>query len=298
MAPGVTVHHRDDLISVQTDLANVEGVSVLIYDQTCAAEKRRRRKRGAYPDPPKRMFINEAVCEGCGDCSRASNCISVEPLETELGRKRQINQSSCNKDYSCNEGFCPSFVTVEDAVLRKREASDYPAAYAGLPEPEPRSPDGVGNIVVTGIGGTGVVTVGALLGMAAHLEGKGASVLDSIGLAQKNGAVVSYIRVAPSPDDVHSARIPIGQADCLIACDVVVAAGKETGRGAAARDRRDPQHARGPERPASSSTATSISMRPALAGRSPMPWAATTCRSSTLTRSPNACSATQSPRTC
>jgi indolepyruvate ferredoxin oxidoreductase len=225
--PGVTVHHRDDLIAVQRELTTVPGVSVMIYEQTCAAEKRRRRKRGKYPDPPKRMFINEAVCEGCGDCSRASNCISVEPLETEFGRKRQINQSSCNKDYSCNKGFCPSFVTVNNAVLRKREASSYPATYANLPEPAPADLDEPYNIVVTGIGGTGVVTIGALIGMAAHIEQKGCSVLDSIGLAQKNGAVVSYIRIARSPDDLHTARIPALSADCMIACDVIVASGKE-----------------------------------------------------------------------
>jgi len=227
LAPGVTVHHRDDLVSVQRDLTKVPGVSVLIYDQTCAAEKRRRRKRNKYPDPLKRMFINEAVCEGCGDCSRASNCISIEPLETEFGRKRQINQSSCNKDYSCNKGFCPSFVTVNNAVLRKREASSYPAAYASLPDPAPIALDQPHNTVVTGIGGTGVVTIGALIGMAAHIENKGCSVLDSIGLAQKNGAVVSYIRIAKTPDDLHTARIPALSADAMIACDVIVASGKE-----------------------------------------------------------------------
>jgi indolepyruvate ferredoxin oxidoreductase len=226
-APGVSVHHRDELVTVQRELAKVPGVSVLIYDQTCAAEKRRRRKRNKYPDPPKRMFINEAVCEGCGDCSRASNCISVEPLETEFGRKRQINQSSCNKDYSCNKGFCPSFVTVNNATLRKREASSYPASYAGLPEPAPVSLAQPHNTVVTGIGGTGVVTIGALIGMAAHIENKGCSVLDSIGLAQKNGAVVSYIRIARSPDDLHTARIPALSADSMIACDVIVASGTE-----------------------------------------------------------------------
>ncbi|MDI1344133.1 MAG: indolepyruvate ferredoxin oxidoreductase family protein [Pseudolabrys sp.] len=226
-APGVTVHHRDDLITVQRELTKVPGVSVLIYDQTCAAEKRRRRKRGTYPDPLQRMFINEAVCEGCGDCSRASNCISIEPLETEFGRKRQINQSSCNKDYSCNKGFCPSFVTVKNAKLRVRQASDYPATYSSLPKPPAVALDQPHNIVVTGIGGTGVVTIGALLGMAAHIEGKGCSVLDSIGLAQKNGAVVSYVRTARTPDELHTARIPALSADCMIACDVIVAAGSE-----------------------------------------------------------------------
>ena len=227
LAPGVAVHHRDDLISVQRELTKVQGVSVLIYDQTCAAEKRRRRKRGKFPDPLKRMFINEAVCEGCGDCSRASNCISVEPLETEFGRKRQINQSSCNKDYSCNNGFCPSFVTVNNAVLRRREASNYPSTYADLPEPTPAPLNQPHNVIVTGIGGTGVVTIGALIGMAAHIEGKGCSVLDSIGLAQKNGAVVSYIRIAGNPDELHTARIPALSAGCMIACDAIVASGRE-----------------------------------------------------------------------
>ncbi len=179
------MHHRDDLVSVQRELTKVEGVSVLIYDQTCAAEKRRRRKRNKYPDPLKRMFINEAVCEGCGDCSRASNCISIEPLETEVGRKRQINQSSCNKDYSCNKGFCPSFVTVNNAVLRKREASNYPAAYANLPEPAPIALDQPHNTVVTGIGGTGVVTIGALIGMAAHIENKVARCSTRLGLRRR-----------------------------------------------------------------------------------------------------------------
>jgi indolepyruvate ferredoxin oxidoreductase len=226
-APGVSVSHRDDLIGVQRELAETAGVTVMIYDQTCAAEKRRRRKRGTFPDLPKRMFINEAVCEGCGDCSKASNCISVEPVETEFGRKRQINQSSCNKDYSCNEGFCPSFVTVENATLRRRQPSRFPASYESLPEPEPLVLDQPRNIVVTGIGGTGVVTVGALLGMAAHIEGKGCSVLDSIGLAQKNGAVVSYVRIARRPDELHTARIPGQSADALIACDAIVASGKE-----------------------------------------------------------------------
>ncbi len=226
-ADGVTIYGREDLIKVQRDISQIEGVSVLIYDQTCAAEKRRRRKKGTLPDLPKRMFINEAVCEGCGDCSKKSNCISIEPLETEFGRKRQINQSSCNKDYSCDNGFCPSFVTVNNAVLRKRQASGYPDGYAALPEPTIAVLNHPHNIVVTGIGGTGVVTVGALLGMAAHIEGKGCSVLDSIGLAQKNGAVVSYVRVAASSDELHTARIPVASADTLLACDIIVAAGQE-----------------------------------------------------------------------
>jgi indolepyruvate ferredoxin oxidoreductase len=205
----------------------VKGVSVLIYDQTCAAEKPRRRKRGKFPDPPKRMFINEAVCEGCGDCSRASNCISVEPLETEFGRKRQINQSSCNKDYSCNNGFCPSFVTVNNAVLRRREASSYPATYASLPEPALAPLDQPHNVIVTGIGGTGVVTIGALLGMAAHLENKGVSVLDMTGLAQKNGAVVTHVRFADMPEKLHATRIAAGEAKLVLACDILTGVGYE-----------------------------------------------------------------------
>jgi indolepyruvate ferredoxin oxidoreductase len=225
-APGVEIRHRDMLDAVQRELREVKGLTVLIYDQTCAAEKRRRRKRGTFADPPKRMFINEAVCEGCGDCSAKSNCVSVEPVETPLGRKRRINQSTCNKDYSCANGFCPSFVTVHGGDLVKAaggaavRVSD-PAA--GLPLPAPMALERPYGIVVTGIGGTGVVTIGALLGMAAHLEGKGCSVLDSMGMAQKNGAVMSHIRLAPTPDDLHSSRIAAGAAGLLLACDMVVA---------------------------------------------------------------------------
>jgi indolepyruvate ferredoxin oxidoreductase len=227
-AAGTTIHHRDDMEALQIELRTVKGVSALIYDQTCAAEKRRRRKRGTLPDPTSRLFINDLVCEGCGDCSKQSNCISVEPLETEFGRKRHINQSSCNKDFSCKDGFCPSFVTVEGAKPRKHRAAEDAAALAhALPIPAPTPLDRPHNLVVTGIGGTGVITIGALLGMAAHIEGKGCSVLDSIGLAQKNGAVLSYVRIAERPQDLHSARIPLGAADALIGCDMVVAAGSE-----------------------------------------------------------------------
>ncbi len=183
--------------------ATIAGLTVLIYDQTCAAEKRRRRKRGLYPDPPKRVFINDAVCEGCGDCSDKSNCISVQPVETEFGRKRRIDQSSCNKDFSCLKGFCPSFVTVRGGTLRKlagrRGGDDDDAIRSIWPSRSCQPLDRPYGILITGIGGTGVITLGALLGMAAHLEGKGCTVLDFTGLAQKNGAVMSHVRLAPKP---------------------------------------------------------------------------------------------------
>jgi indolepyruvate ferredoxin oxidoreductase len=224
----VTIHHRRELDRVQRELRGIKGLTVLIYDQTCAAEKRRRRKRGLYPDPPKRVVINEAVCEGCGDCSVTSNCVSVRPLETEFGRKRQIDQSNCNKDYSCIDGFCPSFVTVHGGTL-KRNAKAAMAAdgdvFADLPLPDRGEMTEPFNILVTGIGGTGVITIGALLGMAAHLEGKGCSTLDFTGLAQKNGAVMSHIRIAPAPEDISAVRIAPGGADLLLGCDVVVASG-------------------------------------------------------------------------
>ncbi len=222
---GVAVRHRDDLDAVQRELRDIEGLTVLIYDQTCAAEKRRRRKRGRFPDPPERVFINDAVCEGCGDCSVKSNCIAVQPVETAFGRKRRIDQSSCNKDFSCLKGFCPSFVTVRGATPRKlgaRVATD--ALFAGLPAPQAPALERPYGILVTGIGGTGVITLGALLGMAAHLEGKGCTVLDISGLAQKNGAVMSHVRLAPKPEELHAVRIAAGGADVLLACDPVVAA--------------------------------------------------------------------------
>jgi indolepyruvate ferredoxin oxidoreductase len=222
---GVTVHDRDDLDAVQRELRDVRGLTVLIYDQTCAAEKRRRRKRGTYPDPAERAFINDLVCEGCGDCSAKSNCISVTPAETEFGRKRQIDQSNCNKDFSCLKGFCPSFVTVRGATPRKLGGVTATAGiFAKLKEPTPQSFDRPYSILVTGIGGTGVITLGALLGMAAHLESKGCTVLDISGLAQKNGAVMSHIRLAPTPNQFHAVRIATGGADLLLACDPVVAA--------------------------------------------------------------------------
>ena len=228
-APGVTVEHRDRMDVLQRQLRETEGVTILVYDQTCAAEKRRRRKRGTYPDPPKRVFINELVCEGCGDCSVQSNCLSVVPVETEYGRKRAIDQSSCNKDYSCVNGFCPSFVTVHGGALRKHQASPVEAAaHARLPAPELPDLNEPYGILVTGVGGTGVVTIGALLAMAAHIEGKGCSVLDMTGLAQKGGAVVSHVRLAPRPEDLHSVRISAGSAKLVLGCDLVVAAGFES----------------------------------------------------------------------
>src|SRR5258706_10035821 len=209
MAPGTTVHHRDDLDSVQRELREVPGVSVLVYDQTCAAEKRRRRKRGTFPDPQKRVVINELVCEGCGDCSVKSNCLSVVPLETEFGRTRAIDQSTCNKDYSCVKGFCPSFVTVEGGQLRKRRPV-VKEVLGALPQPSLPVIDRPYGILVTGVGGTGVVTIGAILGMAAHIEGKGAAVLDMAGLAPKGGSGYSHIRIALKPEDPHPGRIAPG----------------------------------------------------------------------------------------
>ncbi|MBO6826941.1 MAG: indolepyruvate ferredoxin oxidoreductase family protein [Sneathiella sp.] len=220
---GTTFHHRDDLDAVQKELREVEGVTILLYDQTCAAEKRRRRKRGQFPDPAKRVIINDLVCEGCGDCSVKSNCISVEPLETEFGRKRLINQSNCNKDFSCVNGFCPSFVTIEGGALRKPEGSETNDPANGLPMPTPKELENPYRVLITGIGGTGVVTIGALMGMAAHLEGKGVSVLDQAGLAQKGGAVTSHVHIAPNPESISAVRIPAGRADLLIGCDMVVA---------------------------------------------------------------------------
>jgi len=220
---GLTIHHRDDLNEVQKGLADIPGVTVLIYDQTCAAEKRRRRKRHTFPDPDKRVIINELVCEGCGDCGVKSNCVSVQPLETEWGRKRTIDQSSCNKDFSCIKGFCPSFVTVHGATLKK--GSGVAADHDLPPLPEPKLPaiDRTYNIVVTGVGGTGIVTVGGILGMAAHLEGRGVGVLDMAGLAQKGGAVFSHIRFAERSEDIHAIRVAAGRADLVLAGDIVVA---------------------------------------------------------------------------
>ncbi len=227
-APGVRIEERKALDRVQREVRERRGVSVLVYDQTCAAEKRRRRKRGTFPDPAKRVFINEAVCEGCGDCGVKSNCVSVTPVETEFGRKRAIDQSSCNKDYSCVNGFCPSFVTIEGGGLRKPEPKADTGIWAVLPEPEIPGVEQEGfGILITGVGGTGVVTIGALLGMAAHLEGKGCGILDMAGLAQKGGPVISHIRIAKRPEDIHAVRIAAGGAKLLLGCDLVVAAGYE-----------------------------------------------------------------------
>lgn len=222
-----TLHHRRDLDAVQRELAGVKGLSVLIYDQTCAAEKRRRRKRGLYPDPDRRVVINERVCEGCGDCGRQSNCVAIVPVETEFGRKRQIDQASCNKDFSCLDGFCPALVTVHGA--RPRRPAPRAADPAGtVPEPTPPPLDRVWSVIVTGIGGTGVVTIGQILGMAAHVDGIGGGVIDMAGLAQKGGAVTSHIRLAPRPDDIRAIRIASGGADVVIGCDLVVTGGPKT----------------------------------------------------------------------
>jgi len=224
---GVDVEHRDTLDRVQKRLREMAGVTALVYDQTCAAEARRLRKRGAFPDPDRRIVINEAVCEGCGDCSVQSNCISIEPVETEFGRKRRIDQSSCNKDYSCVKGYCPSFVSLEGATLRKLggDAVDAGGRFDALPLPEIADCERPVNVLVMGIGGGGVVTAGAIVAMAAHLEGKGVSELDVTGLAQKNGPVSSHVRIARDPASIHATRIPAGAADLVIGSDIVVTTG-------------------------------------------------------------------------
>lgn len=222
----IIIRNRDDLDEVQRELRTVKGCSILIYEQTCAAEKRRRRKRGALPDPMKRIFIAEDVCEGCGDCSTQSTCVSILPKETPLGLKRAIDQSSCNKDYSCNKGFCPSFITVYGAETRKPARIEINAdLFASLPEP--KVAQGRTNIMVAGIGGTGVITVGALLGMAAHIDGRGASVFDMTGLAQKNGAVFSHIRIADAPGEIQTQRLGRGEADLLLAFDLIASLSPE-----------------------------------------------------------------------
>ena len=227
---GVTVHHRDELDDIQRQFRQMQGTTAIIYDQTCATEKRRRRKRGKLADPEKRVVINELVCEGCGDCSVQSNCLSVEPVETEFGRKRRINQNSCNKDYSCVKGFCPSFVTVEGGQLKKPKM-EQKGSLAGLPPlPEPLLPvaEHAWGIVVGGVGGTGVITIGSLLGMAAHLEGKGVVTQDAGGLAQKGGATWSHIQIANRPDAIFTTKVDTAKADLVIACDSIVGAAKYT----------------------------------------------------------------------
>ncbi|MDT7837740.1 indolepyruvate ferredoxin oxidoreductase family protein [Aquabacterium sp. OR-4] len=230
LEPGVTVHHRDELDRLQREFRTLSGTTAIIYDQTCATEKRRRRKRGTMVDPARRVVINELVCEGCGDCSVQSNCLSVEPVETDFGRKRRINQSTCNKDYSCTKGFCPSFVTVEGGQLKKPKKDSRIDPFALPPISQPVLPvaEAAWGIVVAGVGGTGVITIGQLLGMAAHLEGKGVITQDSAGLAQKGGATWSHIQIANRPEAIFSTKVDTAKADLVIACDAIVAAGKAT----------------------------------------------------------------------
>ncbi|MDW3222225.1 MAG: indolepyruvate ferredoxin oxidoreductase family protein [Paracoccaceae bacterium] len=223
---GVETHERANLQTVQKRFANIEGVSAIVYIQTCAAEKRRRRKRGLFSDPDKRVFINTDVCEGCGDCGVQSNCVSIVPKETELGRKRAIDQSSCNKDFSCVKGFCPSFVTLEGAKVRKSPTTDLD--IPDLPDPELPKIDGTWNVVITGVGGTGVVTIGAVMAQAAHIDGKGAGMMEMAGLAQKGGAVHIHCRIAEKPQDISAIRVATGETDALIGGDLVVSAGAKT----------------------------------------------------------------------
>ncbi len=229
---GVTVHHRDELDRIQREFREIAGTTAIIYDQTCATEKRRRRKRGKLVDPAKRTVINELVCEGCGDCSIQSNCLSIEPLETDFGRKRQINQNTCNKDFSCVKGFCPSFVTIEGGELKKpkkdKRISPFDAKLGALPEPVIPNATEAWGIVVAGVGGTGVITIGQLLGMAAHLEGKGVITQDAAGLAQKGGATWSHIQIANKAEDIHCTKVGTAEAQLVIACDSIVAANKTT----------------------------------------------------------------------
>jgi indolepyruvate ferredoxin oxidoreductase len=223
---GIEIHERAALQAVQEKFAKVQGVSAIVYIQTCAAEKRRRRKRGTFPDPDKRMFINTDVCEGCGDCGVQSNCVSLVPKETELGRKRAIDQSSCNKDFSCVNGFCPSFVSLEGAVVRKEATTEL--TLPDLPMPELPVIDGTWNVVITGVGGTGVVTIGAVMAQAAHIDGKGAGMMEMAGLAQKGGAVHIHCRLANDPHDISAIRVATGECDVLIGGDLVVSAGAKT----------------------------------------------------------------------
>ena len=226
---GMTIHHRDELDKIQRMLAETPGATAMIYDQTCAAEKRRRRKRGEFPDPDKRVIINELVCEGCGDCGVQSNCVSVQPVETEWGRKRTIDQTSCNKDFSCVKGFCPSFVTVSGAKLKKAVgvAGSLAASSAALPEPQLPAIDGTFGVIITGIGGTGIVTIAQVLGTAAHIEGKAAGIIDMAGLAQKGGAVASHLRLAHHPDDIYAIRVPARGAHLILGGDIVTVGSKK-----------------------------------------------------------------------
>jgi indolepyruvate ferredoxin oxidoreductase len=232
LVEGVRVFHRDELDRIQREMREIKGTTVIIYDQTCATEKRRRRKRGTMVDPAVRVMINEEVCEGCGDCGVQSNCLSVEPLETELGRKRTVNQSTCNKDTSCLKGFCPSFVTVEGGTFKKKSSSTSttinPASLGTLPEPVLPTITEPWGTVVAGVGGTGVITIGQLLGMAAHMEGKGIVTQDSAGLAQKGGATWSHILIANTQNEIRTTRVSMAAADLIIGCDPIVSASKET----------------------------------------------------------------------
>ncbi|WP_296424326.1 indolepyruvate ferredoxin oxidoreductase family protein [Yoonia sp.] len=223
---GLDVHERDEMPLVQDKFRKYKGVSAIVYVQTCAAEKRRRRKRGLFADPDKRVFINTDICEGCGDCGVQSNCVSIVPVETELGRKREIDQSSCNKDFSCVKGFCPSFVTIEGAKIRKEATAtvDLP----DMPDPELPVISGTHNVVITGVGGTGVVTIGAVMAMAAHMDAKGAGMMEMAGLAQKGGAVHIHCRIAEKPSDITAIRVATGECDVLIGGDLVVSAGSKT----------------------------------------------------------------------
>lgn len=230
---GVDVFHRDELDRIQRELREVKGTTIIVYDQTCATEKRRRRKSGKLEDPKRVVVINDLVCEGCGDCSSKSNCLSVEPLETEFGRKRQINHSTCNKDESCLNGFCPSFVVLENATPRKRKPASIASAneqtlFKDLPEPLLPNCDEPYRIVVAGVGGTGVITIGQLLGMAAHIEGKGIITQDSAGLAQKGGATWSHVQIATKPTSLSATKVDIAQANLILACDGIVAANAAT----------------------------------------------------------------------
>jgi len=231
-ADGVEVYHRDDYEKVQKEIREIPGITAIVYDQTCGAEKRRRRKRNLFPDPPKRVVINDLVCEGCGDCGVKSNCVSVTPLETEFGRKRTIDQSSCNKDFSCVKGFCPSFVTVHGGELKKGKSApvgkNVDTLFPAVPEPKLPTLDQAYGILVNGIGGTGVVTIGAIVGMAAHLEGKAFGALDMAGLAQKGGAVWSHLQIAEKLEDIRTVRLGSGGANAMVGCDFVTSASENS----------------------------------------------------------------------